>query len=123
MEAGGEGALDILVAGESAQGGGRDVAASGQRAHATDEFVAVVARHADVTEDDVRTVGLKRGEGGGDVAGHVNLGAVVVEDALHEAGGVGFVFDDEDDDSAEVDVSACRIRGRRKGREGIGCGR
>ena len=111
LEARGERALDVLLAGESAQGGGGNVAAVGQRADVANQFVAVVVRHADVTEDDMGAVGLENGEGAGDVAADVNLGAVVAEDALHEAGGIGFVFDDENDDSAEVDVNARRIGG------------
>lgn len=114
-EAGGEGALDILFAGEGAKGGGGEIGAAGKGADAADEFVAVLIRHADVAEQDVGMHELEKLEGIGDAAAEVNAGAVALEHAFHEVGGIGFVFDDEDGDVGEVDAGGRRlvIGGRR----------
>jgi hypothetical protein len=98
LEAGAHGADAVFGAGVGGEGDGGDVAAAGGAAGAdfADEGVAVFAGHADVGDEDVG--GLFGEEVEGFVGGGCDAdgGVGVLEEALDEIAGVGFVVDDED---------------------------
>ena len=97
-EAGGAGGLEVFFLAEAAEGDAGEGVAAG--AEGADEVQAGAVGEAKVAEDQVEGVGGGEGQGGGDVGGGLDAVAVGGQEAVHDAGGVLMVFDEENADWA-----------------------